>query len=328
MNKGRKKFFTLLVLGLGALAVLGATTTVTVVKNNQEKKSNSLVKISQQKQNNLIKKPKEQPVINSQQVNNLSLPKPVDLPEKPVNLPKPVPLVDQKQINREEPKKPKEQKPLNYSPSSPKSGKKVVEIKNGKAQVPREWLDTLDQITINELIFKAEYGSDNYDSRNWNNFYFEHITKKGISIQPPGTWWGTFKDSKEVKDLKELEKQIDEPAKLNEESEIIFNFVNVGSFHFSLLVYKKDDNCWRHYDSLGSCNFDKVKARTINNENLQNVPCPQQIGDGWGSCGTYPPIIFSILLKRYNNNQLNNPDDWKISDEEFRTERAKFMDII
>ncbi|CAJ0746949.1 20982_t:CDS:2 [Entrophospora sp. SA101] len=83
--------------------------------------------------------------------------------------------------------------------------------------------------------------------------------------------------------------------RLYPDNKIIFIPVNVGSFHHSLLVYKKSDDTFRHYDR---------------------------------SCGTYPPVITSILLKRFKNNGLVNPTDWEISREEFLTERGEIMDLI
>ncbi|CAJ0865873.1 13948_t:CDS:2 [Entrophospora sp. SA101] len=40
-------------------------------------------------------------------------------------------------------------------------------------------------------------------------------------------------------------------------------------------IYKKSDDTFRHYDSLGGCNFSTIKEKTING-NLVEVSCPRQ----------------------------------------------------
>ncbi|MCE8163965.1 MAG: hypothetical protein I3274_07210 [Candidatus Moeniiplasma glomeromycotorum] len=79
---------------------------------------------------------------------------------------------------------------------------------------------------------------------------------------------------------------------------------------------------------MGEFNFNFVKVNTTNNDNLISVSCPQQSGDGWGSCGTYPPVITSILLKRFKENRLANQADWEISKEQFLAERDRIMNLI
>ncbi|CAG8690022.1 13800_t:CDS:2, partial [Racocetra persica] len=91
-----------------------------------------------------------------------------------------------------------------------------------------------------------------------------------------------------------------------ERKEIIFVPVNVNNFHHSLLVYKKSNDTFYHYDSLGGYNFKFIKDNNINDDELREAKCPQQSGDGWGSCGIYPPVIISILLKRHEDNLLTD----------------------
>jgi hypothetical protein len=160
----------------------------------------------------------------------------------------------------------------------------------------------------------------------WN----EEVTQRGVFILGAGSFifgsglYDAKKDGK--RDLNQY-KTLKQNELFDKEPEICFIPVNVNSYHHSLLIYKKGDNLFRHYDSLGGSNFITVQNDTING-NLIQMPCPQQSGDGWGSCGTYPPTITSILLKRYKENGLVNPSDWEISKEEFLTERDQIMNLV
>ena len=157
----------------------------------------------------------------------------------------------------------------------------------------------------------------------------EETNQHGVYIHLAGSFvFGSIYDiekygKRDLNNCKKLKWNVD-----YEDPEIAFIPVNVNSYHHSLLVYKKSDDTFRHYDSLGGSNFNTIQANTTNNENLIQVSCPQQSGDGWGSCGTYPPVITSILMKRFKENGLVNPADWEISKEQFLAERDQIMDLI
>jgi hypothetical protein len=255
-------------------------------------------------------KPSDVPQLKEDSVNQ-----PIEEEKKPS--PPKIETTPKEKEPSKEPTKPNEEPKIPTPPVHPPNRDKPLEIKNGKVQVPRRWLWTTEMNNIVSLFIPSE---------KWD----EEITQHRAYINPAGGFvfgsglWDVKKDGK--RDLN-FYKTLKLNQLLDEDPEIVFIPVNVNSFHHSLLVYKKSDDLFRHYDSLGGSNFSTIQTGTINGK-LKQENCPQQSGDGWGSCGTYPPVITNILLKRYQKNGLANPSDWEISKEEFLTERDRVMDLI
>ena len=85
----------------------------------------------------------------------------------------------------------------------------------------------------------------------------------------------------------------------------------VGGEHWTLLVYKKDENTWYHFDSIGTYN-DAVARNLVdgvnkylsknNKPNFVRVKCTQQ--NNGCDCGPYVGLFAKKLLKTL---KIGNP---------------------
>src|SRR2546421_687810 len=90
----------------------------------------------------------------------------------------------------------------------------------------------------------------------------EELTQHGAYIHPAGSF--VFGSTYDIKIYGKRDLNWCKTLKtnqFNEDPEICFIPVNVNAFHHSLLVYKKSDNLFRHYDSLGGCNFSTIQTQ-------------------------------------------------------------------